>query len=587
MCGLSGPRIDFESGGPGAMHGRLSLTAALVVFGAAHAAFGQCASWTSLVNVSHDAGNYAVDGNLAIDSSGAVHIVYQSFLAPYGEAFYTTNQGGSWSNPVALGSLGDKGSTPKIVITPDNHLHAFYGKNRMYWRSKPVVGGSWTDAIQIDEELGSGSFIEAVTVDSTGGIYFLFGHLFDDAAPVRNGIYGKYKPLGGPWGTLEVVYGNSDNGNWPRGTDIAARGTTLWVGIEVDRNVYVKKKASSGAWPSGKGTLLTAGAGSLKFAFSPVSTEVSALYQQDQGCPGVCEESPWYEVLVRHSYDDGGNWTAPYNVSDLADDIDRTPSAVYDSLGNLHVVWEGFCCDHKLRMRYRGRFGGAWDSPITTLTGHEGGHAPNSLQARGTDLHMVFSDADTNIGLYDVVYTTSNASLPRIDWSASPLTRSVPVGGSLADDSFTLRNGCVGTLNYGVSSNRPWLVVSPTAGSVTTEPDVITFSYPGVSQLRAGTYQATVTLTGNAMNSPATVAVQVIVRSVKPDFDGDGDVDQGDFGLLQTCLSGSFVPPLRQECDTMILDGDEDIDDGDLSVFAGCVSGPDTPADMACAPLYP
>jgi hypothetical protein len=569
------------------MHRRLSIMAALAVFSAAQAAFGQCASWTPLVNVSHDAGHFAVDGNLAIDSSGAVHLVYQTFLDTYGEAVYTTNQGGSWSTPVALGSLGGKGSTPKIVITPDSQLHAFYGKSGMYWRTKPVVGGSWTGAVQIDAELPSGSFIQAVTVDSAGGIYFLFGNLFKDTAPVRNGIYGKYKPLGGNWGTLEVVYGNSDDGNWPRGNDVAARGNTLWVSIGIDGDVYFKKKPSTGVWPAGKGTRLVTDAGGMRFAFSPVSNEMGAFYGQSLSCTDPCEDDPWYEVYVKYSYDDGATWSAPDNISDLTDDIDRTPSAVYDSTGNLHVVWEGFCCDHKLRMRYRGRFGGVWDSPITILTSHVGGHIPNSLAVRGTDLHMVFSDSNTNIGLYDVVYTTSTASLPRIDLSASSLSRSVLAGGSLADESFTVRNGCVGTLNYEVSRNQPWLVVSPTVGSATTETDVITFSYPGVPQLRAGNHQATVTVAGNAMNTPRTVAVQVIVRSVKPDFDGDGDVDQGDFGLLQTCFSGSFVPPLRQECEAMILDGDEDIDGDDLSIFAGCVSGPDTPADMGCAPLYP
>jgi hypothetical protein len=566
---------------------RHTILFAVVSLGLAPAAFGQCVTWAPLTNLSHDAGHYAVDGNLAVDSSGSVHLVYQSFLDTWGAAYYMTNPSGSWSSPASIGSLGGKGSTPKILITPDNQLHAFYGKGSLYWRTKPVAGGSWSSPVRLDADLSGGSFIEAVTLDSAGGIYLLFGHLFDDDAPVRNGIYGKYKPLGGAWAATEVVYGNSDDGNWPRGTDIAARGTTLWAGIEVDHDVYFKKKPSSGAWPAGKGTLLVNDAGALRFAFSPVTAESSALYQQDLGCGDSCEGSPWYEVYVKYSQDDGASWSAPFNISDMTDDIDRTPSAVYDANGGLHVVWEGFCCDHKLRMRYRGRNQGTWDPAITELTSHVGGQIPGSIQSQGTNLYLVFSDSNSGIGLYDVVYTSSAASQPKLSVSPLQLNRSIMVGAMLPSDTLNIRNACVGTLNYAISDNAWWLSLSPSDGSATTETDPITIAYPGASVLTAGTYDALLTVSSNGMSSPQTVPVRLMVRTVRPDLDGDGDVDQNDFGRLQACFSGAFVPQDRPECQAMKLDGDDDVDADDVAMFMGCLSGADVNADPVCAPLYP
>lgn len=567
---------------------RAPLTAVLLLGFCVHSSYGQCANWAPLTNVSQDAGRYAVDGNLAVDSAGKIHLVFQSFLDSYGEAFYVTDQSGTWSARQSIGWLGGKGSAPKIVITPDNMLHAFYGKGSIYWRSKPISGGSWTSPVQVDVNPSGGSFIQQVTVDSAGGIYFMYGHLFDGSAPARNGIYGRYKPLGGAWAATELIYGNSDDGNWPRGDDIIARGTTLWVSIGVDGDAYFKKKPSTGTWPSGKGTRLLTDAGGMRFAFSPVSSEIAALYAESLPCTSPCEDDPWYEVFVKFSYDDGATWTAPTNISNYIDDIDRTPSAVYDSSGNLHVVWEGFCCDHKLRMRYRGRINGVWDPAVTQITSHVGGHVPNSIAASGNSLFMTFSDNSTGIGLYDVVFTSTSFSQPKINLSPASLVHTIVVGSTVPDDLLSVGNACVGTLNYTVSDDASWLSVAPLSGSATTETDTITVGYPGAAGLPAGIYSATITVSGNAMNSPRTTSVQLKVQTVKPDFDGDGDVDQQDFGHLQECYSGFSNPQTDPACSNTLLNIDDDfVDAQDLAVFLGCFSGSGIAANPDCSPMYP
>jgi hypothetical protein len=71
---------------------------------------------------------------------------------------------------------------------------------------------------------------------------------------------------------------------------------------------------------------------------------------------------------------------------------------------------------------------------------------------------------------------------------------------------------------------------------------------------------------------------------VPADFDHDGDVDQIDFGHLQECFSGDFVPQDRPECqDTRLSTPDDlDVDPGDLEIFIGCLSGPGAYADPQC-----
>ncbi len=69
---------------------------------------------------------------------------------------------------------------------------------------------------------------------------------------------------------------------------------------------------------------------------------------------------------------------------------------------------------------------------------------------------------------------------------------------------------------------------------------------------------------------------------VQPDFDGDTDVDQVDFGHLQNCLSGTQVAQTLAECQDARLDRDGDVDDDDLAILVGCFSGPGAAAESSC-----
>lgn len=69
-----------------------------------------------------------------------------------------------------------------------------------------------------------------------------------------------------------------------------------------------------------------------------------------------------------------------------------------------------------------------------------------------------------------------------------------------------------------------------------------------------------------------------------PDFDGDGDVDQDDFGTFQRCLSGPNVPQTLPECWKARRDNDNDVDATDYELFQACMSGPGKPANLACLP---
>jgi hypothetical protein len=82
------------------------------------------------------------------------------------------------------------------------------------------------------------------------------------------------------------------------------------------------------------------------------------------------------------------------------------------------------------------------------------------------------------------------------------------------------------------------------------------------------------------------VAIEIIGNvnppTVPPDFDGDRDVDLGDFGHFQLCLTGPNGTA-SPDCEDADFDLDGDVDLSDFGAFQRCFSGPNIDADLNCA----
>jgi hypothetical protein len=79
-----------------------------------------------------------------------------------------------------------------------------------------------------------------------------------------------------------------------------------------------------------------------------------------------------------------------------------------------------------------------------------------------------------------------------------------------------------------------------------------------------------------------TVAAEGPCTTVPPDFDRDGDVDQSDFGVLQSCYGVPDLVPWPPECVPADLDQDGDVDLDDFGFFQRCISGPDMEPEPDC-----
>ncbi len=72
----------------------------------------------------------------------------------------------------------------------------------------------------------------------------------------------------------------------------------------------------------------------------------------------------------------------------------------------------------------------------------------------------------------------------------------------------------------------------------------------------------------------ATETLDVLLVAPLGDMDDDGDVDLGDYSLLQTCFSGVGTAYAPQTCGLADADADGDVDLGDMGQFEEALTGP-------------
>ncbi len=106
---------------------------------------------------------------------------------------------------------------------------------------------------------------------------------------------------------------------------------------------------------------------------------------------------------------------------------------------------------------------------------------------------------------------------PTIGLSPTSLTFSgMEMGADPQDQTIQLSNTGIGTLEWSVSDNADWLLVTPTSGSTTTGAETLTVSVDTTGLTAAGlpyTAQITVNATG-ATNTPRTVNVTLTLTAV-------------------------------------------------------------------------
>ena len=181
-----------------------------------------------------------------------------------------------------------------------------------------------------------------------------------------------------------------------------------------------------------------------------------------------------------------------------------------------------------------------WNSGVGTLTYTITDNASwlTCSPASGTStgehdvITVTYSTATLAVGTYNGTITvSSNGAINSPQTIAVTLVMSPPVatisasvdtlipawipGNNATNQTFTITNSGTGTLNYTISDNVAWLNCVPASGSSTGEADTISVQYFATA-LPAGTYHGTITIRGNATNTPVTIPVILTCYDIFP-----------------------------------------------------------------------
>lgn len=179
--------------------------------------------------------------------------------------------------------------------------------------------------------------------------------------------------------------------------------------------------------------------------------------------------------------------------------------------------------------------------------------------------------------MYDSTWLSANATGKQIFGNALSYTLGPPTAAFTADVVSGLQPLTVTFTDQSSGAVTSW---SWNLGDGATSG----LRHPSHTYQDAGTYAVSLTVGGpGGPDTHVRTGYIEVLATVEADFDSDGDVDLGDFGHLQACLTGSGLGPPTPECENTDLNADEDVDEADISLFADCLGGSGLPPGPGCS----
>lgn len=355
--------------------------------------------WSPPVNVSnsHQNERFSVNSSAAADGNGHFHVSYIDFNdgVGYRKLFYATNQTGGWVQYDISPPNQRKFSATCLLITPQGIVHVLYkaeetsgGQSYVFERTKPVGGGAWSNPAAISDAAHPASWLGYAAIDAGGNIYCAWLDLNWNV----NRCFGRYKPLGQPWGAFDLL-GTGSGDKFPQFIYCHAAGNRFvvsWID-STTRVPHVRVRNDAGAWGPDRVPVPRAYGGER--AVVAPGGEIAYLYGNDQ-------QPTWFDVFAVFSQDAGATWSAPMIIAQNPG-LEGEPEGVYDADNNLYVVWKD-SRGPQPNLFLRERVNGVWSQALNlTNTPSRSGLDQNALRFFPEGISLSYTDNPIN-GFEDV-----------------------------------------------------------------------------------------------------------------------------------------------------------------------------------------
>ena len=282
-----------------------------------------------------------------------------------------------------------------------------------------------------------------------------------------------------------------------------------------------------------------------------------------------------FDFVSSHNYNGGGDddtWIAvqlnkPYVVDEAGFDSavfgpDRTPESGADM-----TLW----FDQRGAAGYMN-----WALMATSHDNGDGDHMFGIDRVLGTH----GQDYDAYRSLY-ALWGSRFVSPSTVAVAPAQIEREVQIGQPVPPATITVSGTGLTPFAFRAIPSAPWISVTPPEGFADGNPVTLQVGFDPAG-LPEGTHTATVRIQAPFIsNSPVDVSITLVLYGRKGDMDGDGDIDQADFGPFQACLSGMGLPA-GAGCRAADYNSDGDVDAADTDRFRSCMTAAGVPALPEC-----
>ncbi len=331
-----------------------------------------------------EAGGSDLDSALALEFPPG----FATAALPAGSA----GAGAVWSDPTNVSKKPTSSDKPDIAVESDGTAHAVWqeccpNSNEIFYATK-APGGAWSAPINVSNS-GANDFSPSIAVDSSGTVHVLWERCCGSQI-----IYAT-KTRTGSFSTPSVVPGFSAGRNPSIAIDASGALHAAWTDAAYcsDEVVYASK-APGGNWTSA--TIISNLCTNARNADIAVD-DGGGVHVAWQMC---CPSGQWdIQYVTRPA---GGGFSSPVNVSNTSS-FSSEPAIT--ARGGVHIVWqEDIFGNDEILYATRGSTG-SFSAP-RNISNTFGASLFPDIAADSEGIHVVFADCCPTGGNWDILYVT-------------------------------------------------------------------------------------------------------------------------------------------------------------------------------------
>jgi len=273
---------------------------------------------------------------IAVDSSGNPYVVWHEYLLGNAEVYFkkSTDGGATWTTNKRLTWNAGWSVGPDIAVDSSGHLHLVWsdsspGNYEVFYAKSTNGGATWSTSKRLTWNAGW-SLNPGIAVSGLNNLYVVWS----DSSPGVNEIYYVRSMDGGAaWTTGQRLTWNAGFSYAPDITvDLSGNPHVVWYDdTPGNQELYYLRSADGGASWSASKRLTWNASSSWNPAITVDSSEDLHLVWADSS-PGN------YEIFYKSSGDGGATWSGNIRFSRTAGESAFADVGV-DSLGRIYVVW--------------------------------------------------------------------------------------------------------------------------------------------------------------------------------------------------------------------------------------------------------